>query len=464
VCTIGPSSRDLTTLLKMARAGMDVARLNFSHGTYEDHARLFKLLTLAGKRTGRPLGILQDLQGPKIRVGELPEKGIDLKAGKQAVFSTGADILQGDIPVTLQSLHQDIKKGERIFLDDGLLEAVVEKIIGRRIFTQIVQGGLLKSHKGLNLPGTNLRLPALSEKDRADAIFGCKLGVDFIALSFVRSANDVKDLRRLLDSKGAQAKKIRVIVKIEKQEAVDQFSEILPLVDGVMVARGDLGIETPAAKVPVVQKQLIEACRERAVPVIVATQMLDSMIKHPRPTRAEISDVANAVADHVDAVMLSGETASGAHPVEAVKIMAQTIEATETSRFDDLKNVDLTAPRSVPEVIGATVRVIVEALGGAPVVVATASGTTAREISSFRPEVPLYACTFDSHVQRTLRLVWGIEPHLLPRKKTPELMAKAGIELLRKERKLKHGTRVVIVTGSPSGKPGTANKIEILEI
>ncbi|MBU1706240.1 pyruvate kinase, partial [Patescibacteria group bacterium] len=338
------------------------------------------------------------------------------------------------------------------------------KIIGRRIFTQIVQGGLLKSHKGLNLPGTNLRLPALSEKDRADAIFGYKLGVDFIALSFVRSANDVKDLRRLLDSKGSKGKKIGIIVKIEKQEAVDQFSEILPLVDGVMVARGDLGIETPAAKVPVVQKQLIEACRERAVPVIVATQMLDSMIRNPRPTRAEISDVANAVADHADAVMLSGETASGAHPVEAVKIMAQTIETTETSRFDDLKNVDLTAPRSVPEVIGATVRVIVEALGKTPVVVATASGTTAREIGSFRPEVPIYACTFDPHVQRVLRLAWGIEPYLLPRKKTPELMAKAGVELLRKERKLKHGTRVVVVTGSQSCKPGTANKIEILKI
>lgn len=443
---------------------MDVARLNFSHGTHEDHARLVKTLGLVGKRLGRPFGILQDLQGPKIRVGDLPKEGIKLVSGKRAVFSTGSDLLPGDIPVTLQSLHQDVKKGESILLDDGLLEVKIEKVEGRRIFTEVVQGGLLTSHKGFNLPGTKLRLPALSEKDRDDAIFGTKLGVDFMALSFVRSPEDVKDLRAILEKRGPAGRKIRIVVKIEKQEAVDRFSEILPLVDAVMVARGDLGIETPAANVPVIQKQLIAACRERAVPVIVATQMLDSMIRNPRPTRAEVSDVANAVIDHADAVMLSGESATGVNPVGAVKIMSETIEVCEASHFDDLKDVNFTAPRDVPEVIGATVRVVVEALGGAPVVIATASGTTAREISSFRPEVPLYACTFDPHVQRVLRLVWGIEPYLLSKKKTPELMAKAGIELLRKERKLKHGNRVVVVTGSPSGKPGSANKIEILKI
>jgi pyruvate kinase len=448
----------------MGKAGMDVARLNFSHGTYEDHARLYKTLGLIGKRLGKPFGILQDLQGPKIRVGDLPKDGIKLVAGKRAVFATGVDLLSGDIPVTLQSLHQDVKKGERILLDDGLLEMKIEKVEGRRIFTEVVQGGLLTSHKGFNLPGTKLRLPALSEKDKADAIFGTKLGVDFIALSFVRSPEDVKDLRKLLEKRGQAGRNIRIVVKIEKQEAVDRFEEILPLVDAVMVARGDLGIETPAANVPVIQKQLITACRERAVPVIVATQMLDSMIRNPRPTRAEVSDVANAVIDHADAVMLSGESATGVNPVGAVKIMSETIEACEASHFDDLKDVNFTAPRDVSEVIGATVRVVVEALGGVPVVIATASGRTAKEISSFRPEVPLFACTYDSHVQRALRLVWGIEPYLLSKKKTPELMAKAGIELLRKERKLKHGTRVVVVTGSPTGKPGSANKIEILKI
>lgn len=461
VCTVGPASKDVNTLFKMGQAGMDVARLNFSHGTYDDHTKLFKYLNLVGKKLGKPFGILQDLQGPKIRVGNLPAEGVKLVAGKQAIFATGANIPAGDIPVTLDSLHQDAKKGETFLLDDGLLEVLVEKIEGRRIITQVVQGGLLTSHKGLNLPGTKLRLPALSEKDRADAIFGTKLGVDFVALSFVRSPDDVKDLRKLLDKHGPNGKRIKIVVKIEKPEAVERFSEILPLTDVVMVARGDLGIETPAARVPVVQKQLIAACRASGKPVIVATQMLDSMIRNPRPTRAEVSDVANAVADHADAVMLSGESASGAHPVEAVKIMAETISEFEASSFDNLNPVDVTSPRDIPEVIGATVRVLVEALSSPPVVVATASGRTALEVSSFRPEVPVYALTFDAHIQRMLRLVWGIEAHLLPRKKTPDLMVSSGLAMLKAKKLLKSGQRIVIVTGAPSGKPGSANRIEI---
>lgn len=461
VCTIGPASKDPATLLKMGQAGMDVARLNFSHGTHEDHLHIFKRLGLVGKRLGRPFGILQDLQGPKIRVGDLPKEGVKLVAGKAAVFATGSDIRPEDIPVTLDSLHQDVKKGERLLLDDGLLEVLVQRVEGRRIITEVVQGGLLTSHKGLNLPGTKLRLPALSEKDRSDAVFGTKLGVDIVALSFVRSPEDVRDLRRLLDRRGPTGRRIRIAVKIEKQEAVDRFDDILPLVDAVMVARGDLGIETPASNVPVVQKQIIAACRSRSVPVIVATQMLDSMIRNPRPTRAEVSDVANAVADHADAVMLSGESATGAHPVEAVRVMADTIRAVEASHFDDLNPVDVTMPRDVPEVVGATVRVVVEALGRPPVVIATASGRTARDVSSFRPEVPLYALTFDPNVQRFLRLVWGIEPYLMPRKKTPELMVKAGMAKLKAERKLKTGQRVIVVTGSPKGTPGSANRIEI---
>lgn len=461
VCTVGPSCRDAETLFKMGQAGMDVARLNFSHGTYEEHTRLFKHLNLVGKRLGQPFGILQDLQGPKIRVGVLAKEGIKLVAGSQAVFATGSNVASGDIPVTLESLHQDTKKGERWLLDDGLLEVEVTRIEGRRIHTEVVQGGLLTSNKGLNLPTTKLRLPALSDKDRADAVFGAKLGVDYTALSFVRSPEDVKDLRRLLDRRGSNGKRIKIIAKIEKQEAVDRFEEILPLVDVVMIARGDLGIETPAARVPVIQKQLIAACRLQSKPVIVATQMLDSMIRNPRPTRAEVSDVANAVVDHADAVMLSGESASGVYPVEAVRAMSDTIKAIESSSFDNLNPVDLTSPRNVPEVIGATVRVIVEALGRPSVVVATASGRTAIDTSAFRPEVSIHALTFDPHVQRLLRLVWGVEPYLLPRKKTPELMVSAGLQLLRSRKLLKAGQRVVIVTGSSSGKPGSANRIEI---
>lgn len=464
VCTLGPASHDLTTLFQLGKAGMDVARLNFSHGKFEDHARLMKRLQVVGKRLGRPFGILQDLQGPKIRVGDLPAEGVKLVEGKTTVFATGADLLPGDIPVTLQSLHQDIMAGEKILLDDGLLEGQVERVQGRRIFIRIIKGGVLLSHKGFNLPNTKLRLPALSDKDKKDAAFGVKLGVDYVALSFARRAQDVKDLRRLLDRHGPNGKRIKIIVKVEKQEAVDCFDELLPLVGGIMVARGDLGVETPAEKVPVIQKQLISACREHGVPVIVATQMLDSMIRNPRPTRAEVSDIANAVIDHADAVMLSGETASGAYPVEAVRMMAETIAATEQSRFDDLTPIDLTVTRDVPEVIGATVRVIVEALGRPAVVVATASGRSAQEVSIFRPEAPIYALTYDPHIQRSLRLIWGVEPFLLSKKKTPEQMVKEGIEMLVRSRRLKSRDRVIIVTGSPSGEPGSANKIEIRKI
>lgn len=461
VCTIGPSSRDVATLFKMGQAGMDVARLNFSHGTHDDHRQMMKHLDLVGKRLGQPFAILQDLQGPKIRVGELPKQGIHLVTGKSAIFHTGNDVPDGEIPVTLATLHRDVRRGEHLLLDDGLLEVEVTRVDGHRILTEVVQGGLLTSHKGINLPHTVLRLPALSEKDRSDAMFGIKLGVDMIALSFVRSAQDVLDLRRVLARGGERARAIRVIAKIEKQEAVDHFDEILACVDGVMVARGDLGIETPAASVPVIQKQIVTACRLASKPVIVATQMLDSMINHPRATRAEVSDVANAVADHVDAVMLSGETASGSYPVEAVRVMTDTIRATESSTMDDVNPFDVTPTRDLPEVIGGTVRILVEALGRPPVVVATASGRTAHEVSSFRPETSIFALTFDPHIQRFLRLVWGVESYLLPRKRTPELMIEAGLHLLKKSKKIKKGQRVILVTGSASGKPGTANRIEI---
>jgi pyruvate kinase len=443
---------------------MDVARLNFSHGTYEDHAAVYKKLVAAGKRLGQPFGVLQDLQGPKIRIGDIDKAGIQFIAGKEAVFSTAAKRLIGDIPVTLPSLHLDVKPGEHLLFDDGLLEVIVRKIDGHRIRTEIIQGGVLLPHKGLNLPGTKLRIPALSVKDRNDARFGAKLGVDFIALSFVRSPNDIRDLRKLLDAQGSNGKAIRIIAKIEKPEAVERFGEILPLCDGIMVARGDLGIETPAAKVPVIQKQIIAACRESATPVIVATQMLDSMQRNPRPTRAEVSDVANAVTDHADAVMLSGETASGAFPVEAVKVMTETIQATEESTYNDLNPIDVTQPRDLAEIIGATVRVLVESLGHPPIVIATASGRTAREVAAFRPETLAYAYTFDPHVARCLRLVWGVEPRLSTRKASPDLMVKGAITELKSKKLLKVNDQVIVVTGSPKGTPGSANRIEIMRI
>lgn len=463
VCTLGPASNTEAKIRALVRAGMGVARLNFSHGTHADHAELFRRVRHVADELGEPVAILQDLQGPKIRVGDIQKAGVKLVAGKEAVFSTAAKRASGDIPVTLPTLHRDVKPGEHLLFDDGLLEVVVRKIDGHRIRTQVIQGGVLLPHKGLNLPGTKLRIPALSTKDRDDARFGAKLGVDFVALSFVRSPNDVRDLRKFLDGQGARGKVIRIIAKIEKPEAVERFGEILPLCNAIMVARGDLGIEIDAAKVPVIQKQIIAACRERAVPVIVATQMLDSMQRNPRPTRAEVSDVANAVIDHADAVMLSGETASGKYPVEAVKIMAETIRETEASRFDDLDPIDVTSPRDLPEVIGATVRALVDELGRPPVVIATASGRSAREVSAYRPETPVYAYTFDPHVARAMCLVWGVEPHLASRKTFPAFMVKGAIKELKAKKLLKTGEKIVVVTGSPQGMSGSA-KIEIIQV
>lgn len=427
VCTIGPASHDVSTMVALGKAGMDVARLNFSHGTHADHRQLYSRLQQAGKKLGRPFTILQDLQGPKIRVGNLPKEGVKLVAGKSAVFSTSTFPKPGDIPVTLHRLHHDVQVGEHLLFDDGLLEVIVRKVDGSRIVTEVITGGVLLSHKGLNLPGTSLHIPALSKKDRDDAVFGASLGVDFVALSFVRSAEDVKGLRKLLLSTRG-GKMTRIIAKIEKREALENFGKILPLIDAVMVARGDLGIETPAAQVPVVQKQLIDACRELGKPVIVATQMLDSMQRNPRPTRAEISDVANAVADHADAVMLSGETASGQYPVEAVSIMSETIRNMEATSYDDLNPLRIPFPTDEVHGCSLSARLLVDALRLQHVVV-MGTESMAMALSSFRPEVQIHAIAKDARQARQWQLSWGICSHVLSSLKlNAAFFAKIGLK------------------------------------
>ena len=341
VCTIGPASGDAQKLLALVNAGMNVCRLNFSHGTHADHAALIQRIREIREQTGEPLAILQDLQGPKIRVGDLPKEGVKLEIGKRIIFTTGAADIPEKLPVTYPRLHEDAKVGQTILLDDGLLSVKVTAVQGNDVICDVVNGGVLTSHKGMNLPETKTMISALSEKDREDVKFGVGQGVDWIALSFVRSAEDIRELRALIQSE-TQAQKIadetpiRIIAKIEKPEAIEHFDEILDAVDGIMVARGDLGIEIAAERVPILQKEIIRKCLDAAKPVVVATQMLDSMIRQPRATRAEISDVANAVIDHADATMLSGETASGAFPIDAVRTMASTIQEAEKSAYDDL--------------------------------------------------------------------------------------------------------------------------------
>ncbi len=342
VATIGPACADEKTLTQMVKAGVNVARLNFSHGTYASHKKLMNNIRKVEKSTGVPVAILQDLQGPKIRLGNLPEKGLEIKTGSKVVFDTSIKEYKGkELPVAYSGLQKFLKAGQHFLLDDGHMSVKIEKISGSKIYCQVIEGERLTSHKGLNFPDSVLKIPSLSKKDIADLEFGVKAGVEFVALSFVHTAEDILRLRALIKKfeKKLKIKKqapILIIAKIEQHEAVENIDEILDVVDCIMVARGDLGLETAEAGVPVIQKTIIAKARAKAKMVIVATQMLDSMQHNRIPTRAEVSDVANAVIDHTDAVMLSNESASGDFPVLTVKTMAEIVRTTEASPFDDL--------------------------------------------------------------------------------------------------------------------------------
>ena len=451
VCTIGPASDTVDSLVKLVEAGMNVCRLNFSHGTHEQHAELIKRIREASEKTGEPLCILQDLQGPKIRVGELPETGVELIAGKPIIFTSGAGEIPKKIPVTYPNLHEDVKKGQRLLLDDGLLEVVVKSVKGEDVNCEVITGGTLKSHKGLNLPETDTQISAITTKDEEDIAFGVLQGVDWIALSFVRKPEDVQELRKLIGDPG-----IKVIAKIEKPEAVANMDAIIAEVDGIMVARGDLGIEMPAEKVPVIQKELIAKCRLAGKPVIVATQMLDSMIKNPRATRAEISDIANAVIDHADATMLSGETASGAHPLEAVKTMAATIMETEKSKYDDITP-EMRRTEESEVAMTNIASILGRASNAKAIVVASLTGDSARLVSRERPDQPIYVMTTSDRVVRQLNVSWGVRGYVVAKADSVPKLIEESLEILKTNKLAASGDEVVIVAGEPLGESGSVN-------
>jgi pyruvate kinase len=409
VCTLGPATETVEMIRALVDAGMNVARLNFSHGTYENHAMLIARVRQVEQETGRSIAIVQDLQGPKIRVGTLPTQGVELRKGETVVFDTACQTYEGgSIPVGYSALHTHVQIGERLLLDDGNIEVSITDIDGTRIHTTIVVGGTLLSHKGINIPDSHLALSAMTDKDREDVQFGVEHNVDFIALSFVTSAQDIDELRSCILAHEHKIGNtcdtpISIIAKIERASALEHIEEILASADGIMIARGDLGIETQASQVPLAQKRLIALARATAKPVIVATQMLDSMQHNPRPTRAEVSDVANAVIDHADAVMLSNESATGEYPLEAVTSMAETILVTEASVYDDI----------VPEGIG-TVRQALKTMEGAQgvigILLSDATSETVRHVSQERIELPLYAMSSDERLLRQLNLVWGVVP------------------------------------------------------
>lgn len=474
VCTIGPASASEKVLSKLIKSGMNVARLNFSHGTYADHAKLINLIRRLSKKFDHPITILQDLQGPRIRLGILPENGIVLKIKTKVVLTTDPkakySISPIKLPVTYDLLHKDIKPGQVILISDGLIQLKTEKVSGREIECTVIDPGTVFSHKGMNFPQTKLSILTITQKDIKDLEFGIKNGVDLVALSFVRSADDVLNLKKLIkkyDAKyqGKRAMKTRVIVKVEKCEAINNLTAILKETDGIMVARGDLGIEMQAADVPLVQKMLIEKCLELAKPVIVATQMLDSMIRNPRPTRAEVSDVANAVIDHTDAVMLSGETAEGKYPVEAVATMAKICERTEQSKYNDLDLRKMFKDKlHVDDAISSSANLLAKDLKAKAILVASISGFTGRMVSRYRPELPVLVTTNDEKVRRQLNLSWGVVPFVLPKCKTIEQLVRQALVHIKDKKYVKTGDKVIIIAGFPLGKSGNVNWIEIQQI
>ncbi len=453
VCTIGPASKSPAVLKKMMKAGMNVARLNFSHGTYPQHADLIKNIRQAAKDTGTVIALLQDLQGPRIRLGNLPDEGVKVGKGEKVTFTTEARPRKGHIPVTYNKLHKELKKGHRILVADGVFEFVVERIQDRMIICKAQTAAQLSSHKGMNLPDSTLSISSLSEKDIADLEFGIKHKVDFVALSFVRTAADVSALKRLITQfekkhKITEATPPKVIVKVEKPEAVKNFEEILAVCDGVMIARGDLGIEMDAHDVPLLQKKMIARCNEVAKPVIVATQMLESMIVSPRPTRAEISDVANAVIDHTDAVMLSGETAMGKYPVEAVRYMAQTAEEIEASSYDDVAAPSTLKKYFEDEAMASAVKILSAKPHVTAIVVASRSGSTARLIAKYRPEIPVVVATDSARVQRQLSLSWGVVPVHAPRTTDIEKLSRQALAAMKQMKLVRTGDIVIVVKGN----------------
>jgi len=465
VCTIGPASESLEMMKKLIEAGMNVARLNFSHGDFEEHGNRIKNIRQASKELGKTVAILLDTKGPEIRIGKLKEEPIELVENEYLTLTTEEILGDKDrIHVTYKNLPNDVKVGSTILIDDGLIGLTVVDIQGTEIKCRIVNGGQIKGRKGVNVPGVKISLPGITDKDAADIVFGIEQGIDFIAASFVRKASDVLEIRELLEKHNASH--IQIISKIENQEGVDNLDEILEVSDGLMVARGDLGLEIPAEEVPLVQKRMIEKCNLVGKPVITATQMLDSMQRNPRPTRAEASDVANAIFDGTDAIMLSGETAAGKYPVESVRTMARIAERTEAALnyreiFHRLSNAQ---EISVTEAISQAVAKSALDLNANAIITATESGYTARMVSKYRPKAPIIAVTPNEDVMRRMALNWGVLPVKGEHVPSTDIMFEMAVDSALKTKVVQPGDLVVITAGVPVGRSGTTNLIKIHHI
>ena len=461
VCTLGPAVESIEKITELIDAGMNMARLNLSHGSHDEHQKRLDLVRAASKKANKAVAILVDLQGPKIRLGRFSSGPHELSRGD--TFTITTDDIAGTkdkVSTTYKGLPGDCKAGDAIMIDDGKVSVQVVQVKGNDVITKVIQPGMVSNNKGINLPGVAVSLPALSEKDIADLRWGLKAGVDFIALSFVRNAADIKDIHKIMDEVGV---KVPVIAKIEKPQAVENLQEIVDAFDGIMVARGDLGVELPIEDVPMVQKRCITMARESAKPVIVATQMLDSMISNSQPTRAEATDCANAVLDGADALMLSGETSVGDFPIDAVKVMARIIERTEEVALDQippLKHSPATKAGAITKAateVGLTV-------GAKYLVAFTQSGDSARRMSRLRSPIPMLALTPEIGTYNRLALSWGVESLLTASVNHTDEMVMQVDTILIESKRVKIGDLVLIVAGSPPGIPGSINAMRVHKI
>jgi len=461
VATIGPATSSPEVLRAIIEAGATTLRLNFSHGTYEDHQRSIQLIRQISFELNQPVGILQDLQGPKIRLGKFKDGPILLNKGDKFTLTSQPVVGTWEISaVTYEHLADEVPEGATILLDDGKVEMQVERVDrhARELRCRVVVGGVLSNNKGVNFPGVYLSIKALTSKDRKDLIFGLGQGVDWIALSFVRNPQDVLEIKELISNAGKQ---VPVIAKIEKHEAIEQLEAILSLCDGVMVARGDLGVELPAEEVPILQKRLIATANQLGIPVITATQMLDSMVNSPRPTRAEISDVANAIVDGTDAVMLSNETAVGKYPIEAVATMARIATRIDCEHSIHTTHNLTSAGQLIPNAISQAVSQIAVQLNAATILTLTKTGATARNVSKFRPGIPILAVTPHVDIARQLQLVWGVNPLLVLDLPSVSQTIQAALNVALEKTLVAEGDLVVITAGTLQGIPGSTDLVKV---
>lgn len=484
IATVGPASENLSTLKKMISAGMDVARLNLSHNVHSHHLKLINNIRKAAKSLNRPIAIILDLQGPKLRTGKIVGQGIVVKKGQEILLVPEeqkiiAEKAHAIIPIQFTDLYKYTKSKQIVYIDDAAIQLKVLGVKNKAVKCLVQNDGAIKSHKGINLPGIDVKIPALSKKDLKDLEFGIKNGVDFVALSFVSNAKEILDLRkrihRLEKKYGLEAEdydkplepgkwskiSTRIIAKIEKPVAVKNFDSILKATDAIMVARGDLGLEMPLEDLPLIQKDIIRKCLIAAKPVIVATQMLNSMIEVPHPTRAEVSDVANAILDGTDAIMLSGESATGKYPVKAVKIMDKIAREVEMVETAEMKEIDFTKKSSISKATAATAKKLADKIGAKYIVCTTTSGYTARALSRHKPVPPIISLSPTKLTQKQLNLSWGVYPYHLPKMYSFDRCIDEIIKFLAKQKLVKKGDKIILALGHPLGYFGQTNLIKV---